>query len=187
MRMPILAAGMILLASFLVLPSCANGQARTAWPSTNYAFGEHPVSPTAWASWFAETEDGTPREVALVVLWRGAPRWYSHIDGGTTGMHPPESTSEPLVSSFRFGDTELSLSFNPSTRVARLLGQEVVLGDDNVIFVDQVGHPGMSPEIVGTARIDLRLSPSGANPRGTPHRQISEILRHSPEVQAFLR
>ena len=144
MRMPILAAGMALLVSFLVLPSCAGGQARSARSSTNYAGGEHPVSPAVWTSWFAETEEGIPREVSLVVLWRGAPRWYSHINGGTTVMHPPESTSEALVSSFRFGDTELSLSFDPSTRIVRLLGQEIVLGEDNVIFVDQVGHSNVS-------------------------------------------
>lgn len=177
----LVAAGLLILVA--AIPRTAGAQPPDGGTRPQYAAGEHPVSPTVWATWIAEADRGIAREILLVVLWRGPSRWYSQIDGGTTTMPPPGG--EPLESSFRFGETELSLSFTRSSGIVRVLGQAIALGEDNVILVDAVATTEATPRICGTVRIDPSLAPARLGTPG-PTQQITDALGRSTAVRSFL-
>lgn len=130
------------------------------------------VSPVAQATWFAVGRDAVD-ELELLVLWRGTPGRFMQ-SGGTGGgnrgwRHDVWITRGPI---------RLTLEFDSAERVATVQGQRVELGDDNVVFVDDVDSAD-GPRVTGTMRIPSALpGPAG---------QIGVVLRASPAIVSFLR
>jgi hypothetical protein len=165
------------LFAFSMLP-VASGQApanRSSPLPRATGTSSQPVSNSTILTWFARIDEDV-RQLELLVLWRGAPRWYlrgsSSMSGGGSG-HAFHSTT-------RFGDIDLQVDFDAQARVAHVQGMRVELHDDNVILVDDIAGPG-KPKVAGTRRIDMSLP----QPDGVPP-SFGAVLRRSSEVLSFV-
>jgi hypothetical protein len=134
-----------------------------------------PVSNSTILTWFARIDEDV-RQLQLLVLWRGTPRWY--LQGSSSGSGGGSASS--FHSTARYGEVDLQVDFDTKTRVAHVQGIRVELHDDNVILVDDVAGPGR-PKVAGTRRIDLSLpQPDGVSP------SVGVVLRRSPELLSFV-
>lgn len=124
-----------------------------------------------------------PEEVTLValVLWRGGPGWFLRSE---TDVSRFSQTSIPradgvweTVAHVGPPGHVFELAWNPETRVMRIQGVEVALGDDNVILVDGVGS-AEGIQVVGTRRV--------ANPRFTLG-DYAALIGQSDELRDYLR
>ena len=149
------------------------------------------VSGVAMASWVARVERDGTRTLALLVLWRGSPGWFTRGSGsGSSGG----GNCRLYHSTIRNGDLQLQIEFDSETRLATiskapfdpqtgratLQTKQIELRDQNVILVDGVDEAG-TPKIAGTLRVDPTL-PSGRQPLN-----IGEMLRQSQDMRSFLR
>ncbi len=113
--------------------------------------------------------------VALMVLWRGTPYWFSKGSGGGA----TDERRGTITVRATYGTLALDLSFDTTSRQLRLQGQPVDLGTDaNVVLVDDVDSAG-GPRVVEVLTLD-------APPPDAPN-QVALMLRRSPEAVAFLR
>lgn len=131
------------------------------------------ISPVVVASWITERAERDDEQLQLLVLWRGAPGWFQR-PGGVSGSWSGSRHRSTLT----YGDVLLTLDYDSSAHVAIVNGGSVELGEDNVVFVDDVDSP-TGPRIAGTMRLE-RTMPGSAG-------QIGLVLGKSPEVMAFLR
>ncbi len=77
----------------------------------------------------------------------------------------------------------------------RLLGQELSLGESNVVLVDRIDLVGGPPEVVGTATIDVSLprelpEPSQDREPGSLRRRVEveyQAIRGALEADAGVR
>jgi hypothetical protein len=119
------------------------------------------LSPTVFATWYTSRDTADAR-LDLVVLWRGEPEWHNGDTdvGGSENMCPDsEDRCLGLVhGQFRIGDIEFELLYDRPTRTARILGEELALGDANVVLVDRIDGVGGFPTIVGVLTVPVELS-----------------------------
>lgn len=159
-------SALAVLAACAPSPEPATGEAYTAvQPSVAYMQGGGGLSPRVRATWFAEGRDDTA-DLLLLVLWRGTPGWQNAPHHGS-GQLPPRSSEgaperrgavpSPIVHTTRIGTVEFGIDFDLDSRTVRLIGEEVALGDRNVILVDRIDGAGGPPRIVSVLRIDPRL------------------------------
>lgn len=107
------------------------------------------------------------------MLWRGTRHWFSRGSGGGSSTSGP---SEVPTAKLRFGELELSVSFDVIASRATVLSKTVPLGEGaNVLLVDGVDGPERTVQVL---RIDPTL-PEGA-------RQFERLLQRSETVIAFL-
>jgi hypothetical protein len=136
------------------------------------------ISPVALMTWVTRYGHDGIHSLDLIVLWRGAPGWFTR---GTSRSTSAGGSADTFHSTIRYGGLDLQLGLQPTKRTAEVQGQKVELGDANVILVDQVDTAG-GAQVVRTLRIDpaVPLSEDG-RPR------VEEVLRRSQEIVSFLQ
>jgi hypothetical protein len=133
------------------------------------------LSPAVVVSWIIEPQPDASEHVRLIVLWRGTPGWFMRPGGSTATDGSSAGQSHHVITQ---GGVRLTLDYDPSARVATIQGRSLALGQDNVVFVDDVDSAA-GPRVTGTGRVPRALPGSAG--------QIGLVLRKSPEVVAFLR
>lgn len=142
-----------------------------------------PLSATVISTYVAR--DG---ELTLLVLWRGSPGWYSRGEGHSSSSGGGGQPGHEVGSvSLTYGGRTLSIDFDYSAGRARLLDQEILLADTNVVLVDDVDAPS-GAQIVGRRRVVPTL-PQGSSPalRTIDDDPAVTAIRRAPEVGAFLQ
>lgn len=115
-------------------------------------------------------------QLALLVLWRGAPEWFTGTGGGGAST---EQGAGIITTEARYGQRIVGLTFDSKTRVARLVQQDVLLEPAvNVILVDGVDLEPRRAEI-RLLSIPAELPPSAD--------AVPVLLRRSKKILAFLR
>jgi hypothetical protein len=156
------------------IPCSARGQTSSS---------SRPLSATVIGTYVAR--DG---ELALLVLWRGSPGWYSRgnsnsSSGGGGGPAGREVGSFSLT----YGGRTLSIDFNYTARLARLLEQEISLADTNVVLVDEVDGPS-GAHIVGRLWVDPKLPETDRSGLRTIEDDPAiTAIRRAPEAGTFLQ
>ena len=136
------------------------------------------ISPVALMTWVTRYGHDGIHSLDLIVVWRGAPGWFTR---GTSRSTSSGGSADTFHSTIRYGGLDLQLGLQPAKRTAEVQGQKVELGDANVILVDQVDTAG-GAQVVRTLRVDpaVPLSEDG-RPR------VEEVLRRSQEIVSFLQ
>jgi hypothetical protein len=127
-------------------------------------------------------------ELALLVLWRGSPGWYSRGGGNSSSGGGGSSAGREVGSfSLTYGGRTLSIDFNYTARSARLLEQEISLADTNVVLVDDVDGPS-GAHIVSRLWVDPKLPETDSSgPRTIEDDPAITAIRRAPEAGAFLQ
>ena len=159
----------------VIIPWNARGQTSSS---------SRPLSATVVGTYVAR--DG---ELTLLVLWRGSPGWYSGGGGNSSSGGGGGSAGGREVGSFSmtFSGRTLSIDFDYTARVARLLEQEISLADTNVVLVDEVdGSSGA--HIVGRLWVEPKLPETDSSrPRTIEDDPAITAIRRAPEAGAFLQ
>jgi len=168
-----------LIGLFVVIPMLRGGvghaQRSNAPISGQFTFGATGViSSVVVAEWFTSRRAST-EQLELLVLWRGSPGWF--LQPGGSG-HSGSGADDPHYTWIKYGSVTLSLDFDPAKRTVTVQGKNVVLADNNVLFVDDVDGP-TGPHVTGTMTI-ARSMPGSAG-------QIGLVLQKSPRIMSFLR
>ena len=167
--------------------------------------GTGPVSPSVMATDMCLMSEPGKGTLELLVLWRGGPGWWRKGNGGASGgggsgaggsmgAGPSTMVRSAWVSQ---GGVNLSVRFEPISRVAWIQDKEVRLQDANVVLVDGVDSEE-GPRVVRILRIApefdaandlppvmLRARPPGAQRPSTIPTQT--FIRRSPELVEFLQ
>jgi len=127
-------------------------------------------------------------ELALLVLWRGSPGWYSRGGGSSSSGGGGGRPGQEVGSfSLTYGGRTLSIDLIYSAGLAKVLDQEISLADTNVVLVDDVdGTSG--GRIVDRRRVDPTL-PQVSNPalRTMEDDPAITAIRRAPELGTFLQ
>ena len=75
------------------------------------------ASGVAMASWVARVEPDGTRSLALLVLWRGSPGWFTRGSGSGSSS---SGNCRVYRSTIRNGDLQLQIEFDSQTRLAYL-------------------------------------------------------------------
>src|SRR5262249_46073463 len=129
-------------------------------------------------SWMATFQADTgAAHLDLMVLWRGQPGWYTkgRGHGGSGGGAPNPKVRTPSI---QYGTVSHTLAFDSTSRVVRGDRQDVKLGDDNVVLVDDADRSSGAVKIVGTKKVDADMPST---------RGIEIVIRKAPELHPFLR
>jgi hypothetical protein len=134
-----------------------------------------PVSPSVVA-----TVASRGKDLVVLALWRGAPRWYS--GGGHRGASYSGGQSGVFGATLEYGDVGLDLSFDPAAHTATIRSVVTkVPPDANVLLIDGVDSRG-GPRVSKALRVatgDANLDPR--------YGSLAPLLGLSPEVVAFLQ
>ena len=157
----------------IIIPWSARGQTSSS---------SRPLSATVIGTFVAR--DG---ELTLLVLWRGSPGWYSGGSSSSGGGGSASPGQQVGSFSLTFGGRTFSIDFNYTTRLARLLDEEISLTDTNVVLVDDVdGSSGA--HIVGRLQVDPKLPEADrSGPRTIEDDPAILAIRRSPEAGSFLQ
>jgi len=143
-------------------------------PTRSSGGGDTMISPTVFATWLTDRVGNGPVELRLLVLWRGTPGWPFLLPGGKVADSFDGSRTHHTI---EYGRIRLTLDYGAGDRVA-INGQEVHLGTDNVVYVDDVDAPA-GARVVRTSRIPSKLPGSEG--------QIALAIRDVPEVVTYLK
>jgi hypothetical protein len=133
------------------------------------------LSPRVVANWLSHPDESGAMQLDLLVLWRGSPGWFAVAEGGAGERGGGGMESQAVRSlRLRYGDIDLGLEFRPETRVVVFLGEELVLGEANVVLVDAVDT---SPHVIETTQVGSTIPDAG---------RIELLLRRSPELVEYL-
>jgi len=167
----------------LVVTTGLMGQERPPFPGrprlpggTSTMSGEHPASAVALATWVVRAESDGAHRLKLLVLWRGQPGWWRGPGSGSGG-----GSGSTIRWTGQHGGVEVRLELDRATRVAQIQGEQVELGDSNVVLVDDVDALE-KVTIAALSRVPREVAPSGA---GRP--DIDSLILSSPEIMSFLR
>jgi hypothetical protein len=146
----------------------------------NYFSGtDRPLS----ASVIGQFVSWQPDELGLVVLWRGAERWYaagpqSSSGGGSQGSYNHSN---------QFGSIRIDLTLNRTRQIARVNNVEVSLSEgQNVLLVD--GADKQQRPSVRAIRADLS-SPAAVSDfiQVLATSNLARIFQRSAEIVSFLQ
>ena len=133
-----------------------------------------PASDSVFAT-IATSED----RLLLLVLWRGAPRWYSTNKSSRGG-----GSGTKFDSTISFDGGQVSVSFDTATRKGRVQGKPVSMRpDENVILVDGVDG-ARGGRVVRTLAINTAGLQVGLR-NGFPG--LVPIFSRSPAIVEFLQ
>ena len=127
------------------------------------------------ATVMASIVDRDSREIMLMVLWRGAPGWFtrgpavgSDASGGGTGVR---------MTTLHYGGRDLTYTFDPRRRLVTIQGANVPLDNGkNVILVDRADTDKVA--VVGVVAIEGKVEEKAT---------IASLFRRSDEVMKFLQ
>lgn len=157
------------------------------------AGGGGPLSPSVVGTWDAyfEPQGGgpvsdpsavpmVPLVLDLLVLWRGAPGWFDDASleagaGGSDGVHRVSSRG-----------IAVEVRFDRQTDTVSIQGQTIALQGANVLLIDEMSD-ARGVLIAGTLRIDRLVSGVRAGRGGPSVDPLSEMIRKSPALFAYLR
>jgi hypothetical protein len=163
----------LLSALLLSLVGAASGQRSTY--SSDMA-STQVVSPVALATLMTRSEvRGQPRELALLVIWRGTPAWF--INPGSANRESGGGGPDSVWVKIQRGDLAFELDLNVKTRAATIQGHTLDLRDANVILLDEV-DTAAGPKVAATLRIDPAID---------DEKRLELVLRRSPQIVSFLR
>jgi hypothetical protein len=143
--------------------------------------GSMAVSPAVVATWFAGHAGEAPSELRLLVLWRGAPGWFTKPDGegsketgssSSAGVAPEHASSR-----IEMAGIVLEVELDVAKRHARVGSHEIDLGESNVVLIDGVDEKD-GFRVAGLLRV---------NPAFPSSPDLAPVLSRSAEVVAFLR
>jgi len=145
------------------------------------------ISPTVMVTFITRGESTRPQPppspppsgpvtLELMVLWRGAPGWF--LKGGQQSSSGGGDDKGHVNVRLEQAGVVLEVNLDRPMGMAHIGGQEVVLGDANVIMVDDVDVPG-GLHVAGTRSVDPRTQ---ALPDG-----VYTVLRGAPDLISFLR
>jgi hypothetical protein len=162
--------------------------------------GTMPVSLSVMATELASADASGRGTLQLLILWRGTPGWFLRGGGagsssGGGGSIGPDSTM--IFSHWMSqGGVNLTVRFDPSTRMVWIQDKAMSLDDANVVLVDGVDSPA-GPQVVRTLRIDpeyettpepLSYGMPGRGPQMRPRPvPVQVFIRRSPELVEFLQ
>ena len=139
------------------------------------------VSPAVVATSFARHAGDAPSELQLLVLWRGAPGWFTKPDreGSKESGSSSSAGGAPKRASSRIemAGIVLEVELDVARRHARVGSHEIDLGESNVVLVDGVDEKD-GFRVAGLLRVDPAF-PSSPD--------LAPVLSRSAEVVAFLR
>ena len=117
-----------------------------------------------------------PVTLDLLILWRGAPGWFMRGGGPNLESGGGDNKGHVSVHVERFG-LVLDVTLDTDKRVAQIAGNQVALGDANVVLVDGLDVPG-GLAISGTRAVGPRIEqpPSG----------LFDVFRGAPDLVPFL-
>ena len=134
-----------------------------------------PVAPSVLAT-VMSSESG----LALLVLWRGSPGWWSKSSGHDGASYSGGGTV--FRATLRYGSINLDLSYDPAAHVVRLNDKPTTFREgSNTLLIDDVDSP-QGPRLVS----QLSVVPEGTNvdpKRGS----LGPLFRRSTEIVSFLR
>jgi hypothetical protein len=157
----------VLLGGLLVSQSSESGMSQGEATSI--------ISPHVVASWFSSTDASGHARLQLLILWRGGIGWFERPGGIDASHTPVEGASNRVIG---FGDVRITLNYLRDARTLTVNGARIHLGDNNVLFVDQVDSAS-GPRVLGSSRIEPMMPGSAG--------QIGLVLRKSAEVLAYLQ
>jgi hypothetical protein len=118
----------------------------------------------------------------LMVLWRGSPGWFIKGAGRTSGgigSRNVRGQQDIAFAQATYGDLTVTVKRDVRSGKVWVQNEEVVLGDANVILVDDVDT---NLRIVGTRRIDPQLLEVAL-----PGDRTQDFIRRAPELFMYLR
>jgi hypothetical protein len=134
-----------------------------------------PVSPSVVTTIVTKDE-----RLVLLVLWRGAVRWYS--SGKSRRENSGFGQDGTIHVTLQYGDVDADLLFDPASHTTVIQGRKYpVAANANVLLIDGIGPKGGAPFVKalffdpGDANTDLR--------RGS----LAPLFRRSQELVDFLR
>jgi hypothetical protein len=136
---------------YLVAAGLALGVVLHAQSPVSRTSGSRVVSPTVVATTIIEYSSPDRAELQLLVLWRGAPGWFTN--GGGSGSGSGQTSGGPLLVNLSYGRLSFTLSFDAAAHRVAIQNMDVPLGpDDNVILLDAADGGG-GPQVVGTLHV----------------------------------
>ncbi len=111
--------------------------------------------------------------LVVLVLWRGAPGWLARAGRASTQAGGSERQTWAQLTR---GDVTVDLDIDHATGLARLRGQQLSVGDNNVVLVDRVDT---NAPIVRMLRIDPTVP-------DTPDAPFV-VLKRNPALIEFLQ
>ncbi|MCR4373760.1 MAG: hypothetical protein NUW22_02815 [Acidobacteria bacterium] len=131
------------------------------------------MSPAVVATWIVAGPKEGPKSLELLVLWRGSVSWFEQ---GADSQFNASGGPESVTFSLRYGQLSLGLTFDRRLRSALIDGQRVVLGDDNVLLLDNVDAANV--KVYSTMRV---------NPQMPEDERVDMLVRRIPGVFPFMR
>ncbi len=122
------------------------------------------------------TDRSGPVTLDLLVLWRGAPGWFLK-PGGSAESGGGDSSGHVTVHAEK-GGIALDVMLDTEKRVAQIAGNDVALGDANVVLVDSVDVAG-GLTVLGTRTVTARIP--------VPPEGLADVFRDAPDLVPFLR
>jgi hypothetical protein len=142
------------------------------------------VSAAVVASWMSFDSYADGSKTTLLVLWRGAPGWFSKGEGGSgggSGGGGGGSGSRASQYFYRGGFT-FTMEYDHEQHTVRILNETFSLKEVNVVLVDFVGSQA-GPAIVGWRWIEP-VPPVVPDAAPDP---IAGVIRRSDELFDYLR
>jgi hypothetical protein len=140
------------------------------------------VSPAVVATWMVRRDPNASSELDLLVLWRGSPGWFlkegAQESSGGSSSSSAGGENDLVFERASFGGIRLQVVFDGSKRTALVQDNEVELGSDNVILVDDVDGAN-GPQVARSMKVDGHFAKEPA--------EIDEIVSRNPELYEFLR
>ena len=116
----------------------------------------------------------------LLVLWRGAARWYS--SGGHRSENSGFGSNGTVHITLQYGDVDADLLFNPVSHTAVIQDRTYpVAGNTNVLLIDGVGSK-RGGQLVKTLLLD-----QGDTNTDLRRGSLAPLFRRSQEVVEFLQ
>jgi hypothetical protein len=129
-----------------------------------------------------------PDEIGLLILWRGAERWY--LGGGGGSSSRGSGAGDVYRTTLQYGSMGIEFVYDRSRRLARIRDVELPLPDGhNVLLVDGVDRTdgGLTARSLQADLAFTTVPGRGATRAFPSERDLAPILRRSPEIVAFLR
>jgi hypothetical protein len=145
------------------------------------------VSAAVVASWMSFDSDADGGKTTLLVLWRGAPGWFSKGEGAAGGGSSGSTggSGSRAFQSFYRGGLTFTMEYDDEQQTVKILNETFSLNEVDVLLVDFVGSQA-GPAIVGWRWIEPGPPAPPIVPDAAPD-PIAGVIRRSDELFDYLR